>query len=92
MAHPLEAASALALTTVVARVHPPGKRRSGWDRKDSLDVNDPGSRVTQRLKPDPTGLDRAAAILLARGLVAFPTETVYGLGADATSAEAVVQI
>jgi L-threonylcarbamoyladenylate synthase len=92
MAHPLEAASALALTPVVARVHPPGKRRSGWDRKDSLDVNDPGSRVTQRLKPDSTGLDRAAAILLARGLVAFPTETVYGLGADATSAEAVVQI
>ena len=31
----------------------------------------------------------AAAILRAGGLVAFPTETVYGLGADATSATAV---
>lgn len=34
-----------------------------------------------------------AAILLARGaLVAFPTETVYGLGADATNGRAVAQI
>jgi L-threonylcarbamoyladenylate synthase len=32
---------------------------------------------------------RAAQILRAGGLVAFPTETVYGLGADATNAEAV---
>jgi L-threonylcarbamoyladenylate synthase len=32
---------------------------------------------------------RAAQILRAGGLVAFPTETVYGLGADAESAEAV---
>ena len=37
-------------------------------------------------------LDRAAAILRAGGLVAFPTETVYGLGADATNAEAVAGI
>lgn len=34
----------------------------------------------------------AAAILRAGGLVAFPTETVYGLGADATNAEAVRKI
>lgn len=32
---------------------------------------------------------RAAAILRTGGLVAFPTETVYGLGANALSAEAV---
>ena len=32
---------------------------------------------------------RAAQILRAGGLVAFPTETVYGLGADAASAQAV---
>ena len=37
-------------------------------------------------------LIRAAAILRAGGLVAFPTETVYGLGADATNAEAVRKI
>jgi L-threonylcarbamoyladenylate synthase len=39
--------------------------------------------VTQ---PDVAG---AAATLRAGGLVAFPTETVYGLGADATNAAAV---
>ncbi|MEM9380398.1 MAG: L-threonylcarbamoyladenylate synthase [Planctomycetota bacterium] len=37
-------------------------------------------------------LDEAAALLRAGGLVAFPTETVYGLGADATDAEAVAAI
>ncbi len=34
----------------------------------------------------------AAANLLACGLVAFPTETVYGLGADACNADAVERI
>jgi L-threonylcarbamoyladenylate synthase len=37
-------------------------------------------------------LARAAAVLGAGGLVAFPTETVYGLGADATSGSAVARI
>jgi L-threonylcarbamoyladenylate synthase len=35
---------------------------------------------------------RAAQILRAGGLVAFPTETVYGLGADASSAAAVAKL
>jgi L-threonylcarbamoyladenylate synthase len=35
---------------------------------------------------------RAARILQAGGLVAFPTETVYGLGADASNARAVRRI
>jgi len=35
---------------------------------------------------------RAAEILRAGGLVAFPTETVYGLGADASSAVAVARL
>jgi tRNA threonylcarbamoyl adenosine modification protein (Sua5/YciO/YrdC/YwlC family) len=39
-----------------------------------------------------TSLARAARFLRSGGLVAFPTETVYGLGADASSAEAVRQI
>ena len=34
----------------------------------------------------------AAANLLAGNLVAFPTETVYGLGADACNADAVARI
>jgi L-threonylcarbamoyladenylate synthase len=37
-------------------------------------------------------ISEAAAILRRGGLVAFPTETVYGLGADALSAEAVAGI
>lgn len=39
-----------------------------------------------------TRIDRAADILRAGGLVAFPTETVYGLGADATRSDAVLRI
>jgi len=35
---------------------------------------------------------KAAEILRAGGLVAFPTETVYGLGADASSAKAVAHL
>lgn len=37
-------------------------------------------------------LARAAEDLMGGALVAFPTETVYGLGADATNAEAVARI
>lgn len=43
-------------------------------------------------RPDAKALEEAAAILRAGGLVAFPTETVYGLGArayDATAARRV---
>jgi len=35
---------------------------------------------------------RAAQLLRAGGLVAFPTETVYGLGADASNAQAVARL
>ncbi|HTV92819.1 MAG TPA: L-threonylcarbamoyladenylate synthase [Verrucomicrobiae bacterium] len=37
-------------------------------------------------------LDRAAALLRSGGVVAFPTETVYGLGANAFDARAVARI
>ena len=47
---------------------------------------------TERLAPDSAGLDRASALLQAGELVAFPTETVYGLGADARQGEAVARI
>jgi L-threonylcarbamoyladenylate synthase len=39
-----------------------------------------------------SAIARAAELLRAGGLVAFPTETVYGLGADATNATAVAGI
>ncbi|MBW4093472.1 MAG: threonylcarbamoyl-AMP synthase [Proteobacteria bacterium] len=48
--------------------------------------------MTEHLLPDPAGLARAAALLRAGRLVAFGTETVYGLGADATDAAAVAAI
>src|SRR5438309_11913703 len=39
-----------------------------------------------------SGVPEAAAMLLAGGTVAFPTETVYGLGANALDAGAVAKI
>ncbi len=44
------------------------------------------------LATDPTTVAEAAALLRAGKLCAFPTETVYGLGADATDADAVLSI
>src|SRR6202521_5768300 len=41
---------------------------------------------------DPGEIDHAARLLRAGRLVAFPTETVYGLGANALDAEAVARI
>jgi L-threonylcarbamoyladenylate synthase len=41
---------------------------------------------------DNSMLERAAALIRAGGLVAFPTETVYGLGANALDAKAVERI
>ena len=37
-------------------------------------------------------IQRAAKVLADGGVVAFPTETVYGLGADATNADAVLRV
>jgi L-threonylcarbamoyladenylate synthase len=42
--------------------------------------------------PAPEAIARAAHILRTGGLVAFPTETVYGLGANALDADAVAKI
>ena len=47
---------------------------------------------TQLLKACPESLEKGAEIIRAGGLVAFPTETVYGLGADAMNDEAVNSI
>ncbi|MCK6579629.1 MAG: threonylcarbamoyl-AMP synthase [Anaerolineae bacterium] len=48
--------------------------------------------ITPVLPASPESIRRAAAIIRGGGLVAFPTETVYGLGANATDAEAVARI
>lgn len=42
--------------------------------------------------PTSDGIADAAGLIRAGDVVAFPTETVYGLGADATSADAVAKI
>ncbi len=48
--------------------------------------------TTRILDANDTGINRAAEILRGGGLVAFPTETVYGLGADARDGHAVARI
>src|SRR3984957_6598035 len=48
--------------------------------------------ATRVLRADAASAGEAAAILAGGGLVAFPTETVYGLGADATSGAAVARL
>lgn len=47
---------------------------------------------TELLKADEKGLKRAAELLSAGETVVFPTETVYGLGADALNTDAVEKI
>ncbi|MBN1866681.1 threonylcarbamoyl-AMP synthase [Candidatus Sumerlaeota bacterium] len=54
----------------------------------------PDSRI-QKLDPDAPYIDvieRAVDVLLSGGVVAFPTDTVYGLAADATNPEAVEKL
>lgn len=48
--------------------------------------------VTEELLPNDAGIARGAQILSSGGLVAVPTETVYGLAARADSAKAVAKI
>ena len=48
--------------------------------------------AVDRWKPDNFVIARAGTIIKGGGLVAFPTETVYGLGADAMNPEAVRRI
>jgi L-threonylcarbamoyladenylate synthase len=50
---------------------------------------EPGKRV---LKADSQSIEAAARCLTLGGLVAFPTETVYGLGADAGNGEAIARL
>jgi len=59
-----------------------------------LDARAPALRVVPVDAAHPAGatLERAAGIIRGGGLVAFPTETVYGLGADAMNVKAVGRI
>jgi L-threonylcarbamoyladenylate synthase len=70
-----------------------GPHRQG---QEPLTMIDPGPMGAlgrkQTLRLSPAEVEQAAAALRQGGLVAFPTETVYGLGADATRADAVARI
>ncbi len=48
--------------------------------------------LTRVSRADPAAIGDAVRCLAAGGLVAFPTETVYGLGADATNAHAIARL
>ena len=52
----------------------------------------PVELATRMLNADRDAVAAAARVLSTGGLVAFPTETVYGLGADATNGEAVARL
>jgi L-threonylcarbamoyladenylate synthase len=75
-------------------------RRLAWgggpdvdDRQRLLTARPPAPAIpTQRLTADADGIAQAAALLRGGALVAFGTETVYGLGADATNAAAVAAV
>ena len=62
----------------------PGHDAFGWHNMTTVFSNLRGA--------DDFSISEAARILRRGGLVAFPTETVYGLGADATNGEAVARI
>jgi L-threonylcarbamoyladenylate synthase len=59
-----------------------------WKPAETMTA-EPGTRI---LQADRAGIQAAARCLAAGGLVAFPTETVYGLGADARKGEAVARL
>jgi L-threonylcarbamoyladenylate synthase len=48
--------------------------------------------TVDRVNPDPDKIQIAARVIREGGLVAFPTETVYGLGANTFDVEAVLRI
>jgi L-threonylcarbamoyladenylate synthase len=52
-------------------------------------MNETATRV---IAAEPSAISEAARRLLEGGLVAFPTETVYGLGADATNGTAIARL
>ena len=52
----------------------------------------PARLIVDARRPDPASLEMAARVLQGGGLVAFPTETFYGLGARALDAAAVARV
>ena len=63
-----------------------GDNRTVLTLRLTVDPSHPGAPASR------SALDRAASILRSGGLVALPTETVYGLGANALDGPAVARI
>ncbi len=63
------------------------------DLSEISEMSEPSRRITDRLPAaEPWAIARAADLLRSGGIVAFPTETVYGLGADAFNQTALARI
>ena len=60
-----------------------------FSKKEKVQLNISKIKKTEILSNDDVGVKRASDIIKAGGLVALPTETVYGLGADATNPKAI---
>src|SRR5262245_33773637 len=74
-------------SAAIRRGQPPGSARAEMSHRSRTRV-----LTVDPEEPDPAVLAEAARVLRGGGLVAFATETVYGLGAVATDARAVAQI
>ena len=72
--------SLIALCVSVAKIILPMKR----DMSELIKINSS--------HPDPLTMQRAAYLIKRDGVVAFPTETVYGLGANALSEKAITRV
>ena len=60
-----------------------------FSKKEKVQLNISKMKNTEILSNDDFGVERASKIIKSGGLVALPTETVYGLGADATNPKAI---
>ena len=60
-----------------------------FSKKEKIQLNISKMKNTEILSNDDFGVERASKIIKSGGLVALPTETVYGLGADATNPKAI---
>src|ERR1043165_7871121 len=60
--------------------------------QQSNDLIQTKTLIVNPVSPDPAVIGEAAGVIRRGGLVAFPTETVYGLGANALDGTAVAKI
>src|SRR5262245_53169161 len=100
-ARPMKPGSRVSRPSVIGVRQPDTQARpssSGRTADDLLPATTMSHPSTTRIltvdpdQPDPATLEEAGRVLRGGGLVAFATETVYGLGAIATDEKAVARI